>query len=406
MEEEKYTARKSKKSKLRIIKNILTVLVTVGILYLFINSAMSALTSAKKPFLPSEEQILEPIEEPIILKPVDPEVEIEDGLDFNQYIEGQYTILAIGMDEEGLNTDVMMLCLLDLNAGKIKILQIPRDTYVGPDMTYSDAHKLNSVYSQGKYDGSDINKLVKCLNEMLGIPIDNYIGIKCTDVAPVVDAMGGIPMNVPDDIVYEADKLIPKGEQVLCGEEAEWFVRYRHDYLQGDIGRIKAQRYFLAAAMQKVKNMGTLEILKIYPTLKDYIISGLSIKEIGMICDFANTVSMEDVTVKMLPGESLDVGDVDDYAGWTLHEQETVQLLNDEFRPYQERLYEDDLSIIEVKNTTTGYYDEGTNFDDIIAGKAEIAIKSADANEMPEGYVKPDRTVTTAAVSETAGEEE
>ncbi len=405
MDEEKITSRKSKKSAFRIIKNIVTVLVTVGVLYLFISSAMSALTSAKKPFLPSEDKILEPITQPIVLKPVDPEVEIEDGLDFNQYIEGQYTILALGMDEEGLNTDVMMLCLLDLNAGKIKILQIPRDTYVGPEMTYSDAHKINSVYSQGTYEGSDINKIVKCLNDMFGIPIDNYIGIKCTDVAPVVDAMGGIPMNVPDDIVYEADKLIPKGETVLSGEEAEWFVRYRSDYLQGDIGRIKAQRYFLAAAMQKVKNMGTLEILKIYPTLKDYIISGLSVKEIGMICDFANTVSMEDVTVKMLPGEALDQGDIDNYAGWTLHEKETIQLLNEEFRPYQERLYEDDLNIIEVKNTTTGYYDEGTNFDDIIAGKAEIAIKKADANEMPEDYVKPEKTITTAVETSAAGEE-
>lgn len=397
MNEDKFIARKSRKNTFRIIKNIFTVLVTVGIIYLFLSSALSALTSAKKPFLPSEDQVLEPITKPIVLKPVDPEVEIEDGLEFNQYIEGQYTILGLGMDEEGLNTDVIMLCLLDLNAGQIKILQIPRDTYVGPEMTYSDAHKINSVYSQGKYDCSDINKIVKCLEEMLGIPIDNYIGIKCTDVHTVVDAMGGIPMNVPDDIVYEADKLIPKGPTVLSGEEAEWFVRYRHDYLQGDIGRIKAQRYFLAAAMQKVKNMGTLEIVKIYPTLKNYIISGLSVKEIGMICDFANTVSMENVTVKMLPGEAFNPGEIDDYAGWSLHEMETISILNEEFRPYQERLYEDDLNIKEVKKTTTGYYDDGTNFEDVIDGKAEIAVKSPDANEMPEDYVKPEKTSSVTA---------
>lgn len=372
-----------KKSKFRIFLSVLALLVTLVIIYFIGNKMVKSMIATEKPFI-EEQGSLEPDSSSYILKPVEVNEEpIYDGLDLDQYIEGQYTILALGMDEDGLNTDVMMLLVMDLNAAKISILQIPRDCYVGPEYTASELGKINSVYSQGTCSGSNgINKVVKCVRDLFGIPIDSYIAIKCTDIPPVVDAMGGIPINLPYDVIYEEDKILLQGEQTLTGEQAEWFVRFRHDYAEGDIARIKAQRVFLAAAMQAVKNLGTLKIVSIYPTLKDYIMSDLDVSDIGMICEFAQTVPMENVTVRMVPGEALVPGDINDNYGFTIHEQETVDILNEFFRPYQESVYAESLHIKEVKNTVDYYDDDVSNFGDIMSGNTPNIPFKEDANQL------------------------
>jgi len=275
--------------------------------------------------------------------------------------------LALGFDEEGQNTDVMMLVMFDITNKKINILQIPRDTYVGG----SETGKINSVYSYGDQDLTPINRVVSAVRDLTQIPIDRYIAINCNDIPPVVDAMGGIPINIPETIVYEADKVIEAGEQTLTGEQSEWFVRFRHDYMEGDIGRVKAQRLFLAAAMSKLKDMGSVQFLSIFPTVQKYIMSDMSLGEIGSIADLAETISMEDVTVRMLPGESIEPSEYNGYYIWSAHKQELADMLNEYFRPYQKDVDAEDLDVIEIKNTED-YYDEVVdNFADIIEGNSD-----------------------------------
>lgn len=371
-----------KRSKFRIFRDVLLLLITLAIVFFTGKAMIKSVVSGTKPFMNDSVGELEPDKNTYLIKAGEPDLQF-DGLDLNQYIEGQYTILCLGMDEDGLNTDIMMLMVLDLNAAKINILQIPRDSYVGPDYTFNEIGKINSVYSEGACEGtSGINQVVTCVRDMFGIPIDSYISIKCTDVAPVVDAMGGVPINIPYDIIYEAGKIIYKGEQVLNGEQSEWFVRFRHDYLEGDIARIRAQRIFLAAAMQKVKDLGTFQILKIYPTLKEYISSNLKLSEIGMICDFAQTVPMENVTVRMVPGEDFEPGDINDFYGYSVHVDETVDILNEYFRPYQEDMYAEDLHLTEIKHTAEYYDDDSSNFGDIVNGIVPEVPFRDDANTL------------------------
>lgn len=289
---------------------------------------------------------------------------VDDGLDLDQLIEGQFTVLALGFDEEGQNTDVMMLFMFDIKKKEINILQIPRDTYVGCSTT----GKINGVYSYGDKDLTPINRVVQKVRDITQIPIDRYIAINCNDIPPVVDAMGGIPINVPEKIVYSKTRVIEAGEQVLTGEQSEWFVRFRHDYTEGDIGRVKAQRIFMAAAMNKLKDMGSVEFLKIFPTVQKYIMSDMSLGEIASIASFAEGVSMKNVTVRMLPGESIAPEDYNGYYVWSIHAQELADMLNEYFRPYQKDVDVDDLDVIELKNTEQYYDDVVDNFDDIING--------------------------------------
>ncbi len=297
----------------------------------------------------------------------------DDGLDLDQIIEGQFTILALGFDEEGQNTDVMMLIMLDIKNKKINILQIPRDTYVGGSTT----GKINAVYAYGDESLTPINRVVSKVRDMTEIPIDRYIAINCNDIPPVVDAMGGIPINIPEKIIYEADKIIEAGEQTLTGEQSEWFVRFRHDYSEGDIGRVKAQRLFLAAAMTKLKDMGSVKLLSIFPTIQKYVMSDMSMGEIGSIAEFCETVSMEDVTVRMVPGESVAPEDYNGYYIWSVHKDEFADMLNEYFRPYQQAVDADDLDLKEIKNTETYYDAVEDNFQDIVDGNTESVPRNA-----------------------------
>lgn len=290
----------------------------------------------------------------------------DDGLDLDQIIEGQYTILFLGMDESGELSDVNWILQFDLIAGTLNILQIPRDCYMPDYASYSTA-KFNSIYHSGQETGvTPIQRVVNAIEDNFCIFVDCYVKLDCTDIANIVDSIGGIPITLPEEIVYEADKILPAGEQVLDGQQSEWFVRFRRGYNEGDIGRVKAQRIFLAAAMEKMLNMGQIELLsamqKIYQN--QWIATDLSLEQISMIADFASSrLTMDSVNVFMVPGEGATYypGDGTGQSVYSIHKSATVDLLNEYFRPYQNEIYPEESAIVEL--VPEGYY-QATNNDD------------------------------------------
>ncbi len=288
--------------------------------------------------------------------------EVDDKRDFtnDQIIEGQFTVLCLGFDESRSNSDVMMLFHFDIVNDKINILQIPRDSYV-PDYTSSENGKINSVYTLGDENLIPIQRTVDAVRDTFGIPIDRYITTGCDDIVDMVDLIGGIPIDLPEDVFYSYDKILYAGEQVLNGEQAELFVRARKGYIEGDIGRVKAQRIFLAAAMEKALDMGTVELTKFLTEVynKGYIGTDLTLQEMSILSDFGSKMDLDDVTVHMVPGEAVD--DYNGYSVWSIHKDATVDLLNEYFRPYQPDLTYDALPITEIVESdyqTTDIYDD------------------------------------------------
>ncbi|MDE6798621.1 MAG: LCP family protein, partial [Ruminococcus sp.] len=155
------------------------------------------------------------------------DVDFSDGLDLPQLVEGQYSVLFLGFDEEEFNTDVIWVCQFDIGHNALNILQIPRDTCL-PDYTSSPTGKFNSIYAMGeRYITPPIQRVVNAVQENFGIPIDAYITTGCHDIVDMVNLVGGIPISLDEEIMYEADKRIPAGDTILSGEQAEWFVRFR-----------------------------------------------------------------------------------------------------------------------------------------------------------------------------------
>lgn len=178
------------------------------------------------------------------------------------------TLLILGLDDAAQNTDVVLLARYDPNASRLAFLQLPRDTYLENGEEYP---KLNHIYA-ASYARTQDNRLAAketaaCLAASLGVQIDGCVTLRFSALARLVDRLGGIPMDLPFEMEYEdpAQNLrisLPKGKTVLNGEQAVWFVRYRSGYVEGDLGRVDAQKLFLSAFMKRMQeSFGPKEIL-------------------------------------------------------------------------------------------------------------------------------------------------
>lgn len=186
----------------------------------------------------------------------------------SEQIEGSYNFLILGHDKAALLTDVIMLVNYNVNNKSVTITQFPRDTYISLDVPI---HKLNATFStyygQAVRDGQDeekarltaLKKFADVFEDAFGINIYKSAIMNLEGFVNIVDALGGVEVNVPADMQYEDSSQglvidLRKGTQRLNGRQAEGLVRYRKTWVQADIGRENAQKIFLAALMKELKN--------------------------------------------------------------------------------------------------------------------------------------------------------
>lgn len=161
-------------------------------------------------------------------------------------------VLVLGVDERTADpgrSDTMMLLRL-APEGPVRLLSIPRDTLVRID-GYGEG-KANSAYT---YGGPELAK--RSVTELLGLRVDYYVKVNMAGFRELVDLMGGVTMDIAKPMHYEdpVDGLkidLEPGRQLLNGERAEQFVRFRHDEIGDDVGRIRRQQEFLQAAAEQV----------------------------------------------------------------------------------------------------------------------------------------------------------
>jgi len=139
----------------------------------------------------------------------------------------------------------------------------------------------------------------------MGMPLHYYAVIKYDGVQNVVDAIGGVPMNIPFDMKYSdptADPPlyinIPKGEQILDGEHAMQFLRYRSGYVEGDLGRVKAQQEFVKSAFKQVLKSNLLNTAEV---IFDNVESDITLEMATKIATKAIGLSGEDIQTYVIP---------------------------------------------------------------------------------------------------------
>ena len=249
------------------------------------------------------------------------------------FIDDTVNILVYGL--EGKRSDVMMLVMVDADKNVSHVISIPRDTY-NPTVGHNGlgAKKQNAVY--GFKEGGGPEGLVDSIENLVGVKIDHYVEIKYEGVKSVVDLLGGIPVDVPFDMVYDDPYATPPlhidikaGQQVLSGNDAMGFLRFRKSndgkIREGDIQRIARQQMFLKSAAHQALTWKLPLVAKegleyVDTDLSSYEIIKLSLGLVGMTKD--------DVFFHMLPQDR--VGNGDDGLSYVFHSKEgTAQLLKD-----------------------------------------------------------------------------
>lgn len=250
--------------------------------------------------------------------------EFNTPLEKAMYESSRINVLLVGL--EGTRSDTIMLASYDRKTKEASIISIPRDTYYQREgyYKYSDTQKINAIYGMEK-DG--IKALVKAVEELTGLPIDNYATIDYDGVRAAVDAIGGVEVDVPFHMRYTdpyddppLDINIPAGKQIIYGNKAMEFLRFRKTnyegysgYYNGDLGRVKVQQQFIKSAINKALSLKLPSVISaVYPyvktdlTLTDML--GLGKDAIGFSIDKLETITLPG-TDKMLGGVSFYIAD-------------------------------------------------------------------------------------------------
>lgn len=190
-----------------------------------------------------------------------------------------HSVLLLGVDSRSgvhtLNTDVMMVAVLNPETKNVTLLSIPRDTRMKVS-GYPGYHKVNAVYALGEKERqraeendqpvteNGIRLLKKTLSEYLGIPIQHYVKVDFRAFTSVIDSLNGIQVNVDRTLIYDDPTdnthiYLEKGLQTLSGKEALDYVRHRldnrgPDYYSSDFDRNRRQQQVIKALADKAKS--------------------------------------------------------------------------------------------------------------------------------------------------------
>lgn len=220
---------------------------------------------------------------------------------------------SLDRDESGefggsYRSDSMMLARIDPRGKKATLLSIPRDTKV--DLGEYGVNKINAAHAFG---GPTL--AVKTVSELTGVPISHYAEVNFDGFSQIVDALGGIEVDVPIEIDDPlAGGHVDSGRQTLNGQQALVLARSRHaydDYGDGDLYRAANQRLVLSSVAQKLLSSDALTIANTIQALSECVKTDMSVDQvIGIAQSMRGIDASTDIYTAVIPSESEFVNDV------------------------------------------------------------------------------------------------
>ena len=213
-----------------------------------------------------------------------------------------FTVLLMGVDSdsEGIqngsfNGDSLMLITFNPKTLSTTILSIPRDSYV-PIACFSGQRKNKITHAAWKGETCMMNTI----ENFLDVNIDYYVKINFAGVVELVDALGGVEIDVPYNLCEQNSKrqwgentvYIEKGLQTLNGEQALAYARNRHpnpsmcsskwtNYTSNDFIRGEHQQEVVTALLNKFKDINSLDtVYKLLDTISNNMVTNMSTDQI------------------------------------------------------------------------------------------------------------------------------
>ena len=222
-------------------------------------------------------------------------------------------IMIMGVDkrkDDVGRSDTLMIATVDPRLDQATLLSIPRDTRV--KIRGRGYDKINAAFA---YGGVELTE--STVENFLGIDIDHYIAVDTNSFVKIIDAIGGVDINVEKRMFYEDPwddngglviDLYP-GKQHMDGKTAVTYVRYRDS--EGDIGRVKRQQAFMAACMDKVTSPEIVpRIPKIVREVIDAVETDMSLRQLLETAGALKAAAQNGLETDMVPGYPLYIDDI------------------------------------------------------------------------------------------------
>lgn len=217
-------------------------------------------------------------------------------------------------NETGGGSDTTILIHLSADRSRAYAVSIPRDSIVNrPEC--GDSPAAADVMWNAAYSVGGPTCTLDQLETEAGVFVDHFVVVDFSGFGDMVDAVGGVPVCVPEDIVDKPRQIfVPKGNpSVLTGDQALDYVRARYVgelSQQNDISRIRRQQEFIGALVREVKSAGTLTRLDKVVKFLDAATKSLqtdeafqSVTSIGRVAMQLQNIGLDKVQFVTLPTE-------------------------------------------------------------------------------------------------------
>ncbi|KMK77410.1 LCP family protein [Alkalihalobacillus pseudalcaliphilus] len=224
-----------------------------------------------------------------------------------------FSVLLLGDDsrpgESRARTDAMIVATFNKDDKSIILTSIPRDTRVEMvGLGYQD--KINHAHARG-----GLNMTINTVENFLDIPIDYYGYVRFDGLVQVVDALGGIEVDVPFDFTFNEvstdsyNLQFFEGPQVLNGKEALAFARMRKEDPRGDFGRGERQQQVIEGIIKQAASFSTLTRFDdLIDTLGDNLGTNLSFANLVALHRYAG--SLNDIEKHQVKGDDIRINGV------------------------------------------------------------------------------------------------
>ncbi len=233
----------------------------------------------------------------------------EEFISLEEAIEKSNRVNFMVLGMEDIRTDTIIFVSMDLDNKRVDGISIPRDTYIHrKGFDSAEQRKINAIYGDHGVEG--VKKALTYILE--GVPIHHYIMVDYEGVEKMVDAIGGVEVTVPFTMKYKdptadppLDIYIEEGRQVLDGKKALDFLRYRkgnnksEGYIDGDLGRIKAQQQFIKSFAEKAL---TYRLPIVAKKGFEYVKTDIKLTEVLSYATKATGIKAENFRLVTLPG--------------------------------------------------------------------------------------------------------
>ena len=240
-----------------------------------------------------------------------------------------FTLLIMGIDSTDeiltknaiANGDTLILVTFNPKTLNATMLSIPRDSYV-PIACWSGKPE-NKITHAAAY-GNDC--MINTIQNYFDVNIDYYVKINFKGLVKLVDAVGGVEVDVPKDLCTDDSgrmkiSCIKAGRQVLDGEGALVFARDRKELPNGDFDRARHQQELIMALINKMKELRDVsKFMDILNTVSNSMDTNLTTKQ---ILSFYNVG--KDIINKSLSSDEAEIIDIQ-----RLYLQGTGQMIYDE----------------------------------------------------------------------------